>query len=390
LAAMTVNQFFEIYPSDRRATVPLGLRVNDLVLLTGLTGGREIGGAAVGDVEEQMAVALRRLHQALTGAGLAFEDVRRVTAWLAPDEDRDDLSIPWSAAFSQHLRGPALEVRRIPLPAGRLVQLDAFARSDSGKRRDWPQDEVEWFREFSGSAIEPAGFRLGPILFSPSLGPGTAAGSDTLYQLRAALAAMDAFLEEAGSSRTEVGRVTFFLRDVLERPILNQVWAEWFPDPAELPPHKYVPASLPEGQNVRVQVLALPGAARTVLEIPSVRHGDPMSMGARIDNLVFSSRIIAGAAARSEAPFSVEDHVLVLWRHATTLLEQAGGEIADLAQATFFIGDAAFQGPVESTFGHLSAGLRSRLRLNVIHADLGTGPVPRLEIVGVLGSSVPA
>jgi 2-iminobutanoate/2-iminopropanoate deaminase len=177
---------------------------------------------------------------------------------------------------------------------------------------------------------------------------------------------------------------------VLERPILNQAWAECFPDPVERPSHKYVPAPLPEGENVRIQVIALPGADRRVLEIPGVRHGDPMSMGARIGNLVFSSRIIAGPAARSEAPFSVEAHVDLLWRHATTLLDQAGGEIADLAQATFFIGDPAFQAPVEATFGRLSAGLRTRPRLNVIQADLGTGPVPRLEIVGVLGASAPA
>jgi hypothetical protein len=66
--------------------------VNDLVVATGLS--PSVGSGAAGGVEEQMAVALRRLYGVLTAAGRAFEDVRRMVAYMAPGEGREERPLP--------------------------------------------------------------------------------------------------------------------------------------------------------------------------------------------------------------------------------------------------------------------------------------------------------
>jgi len=131
----------------------------------------------------------------------------------------------------------------------------------------------------------PSGVRLGAMLVAPALTSvdpctGRLRGEGLEAQLRAAFENMILFLKAGGAGPEHVARVTVFLTDLAERQLLNVVWSELYPDPNDRPPHKYVPAALPEGVLATVQVLALPDAPRRVLEIPGLVHQDPMSMGA--------------------------------------------------------------------------------------------------------------
>jgi enamine deaminase RidA (YjgF/YER057c/UK114 family) len=229
----------------------------------------------------------------------------------------------------------------------------------------------------------PDGFRVGQFLFAPYiLAEDPAAGvSDehrTAAQLADVFTKMDRLLGCAQATRGNVVRVTVFLREVLERPTLNAVWEHWFPEPRDRPPHKYVPAQLPEGINVAIQVIGLIGVVRTVLEIPGVQHQDPMSMGARTGNLVTSSRLFG------QTP-DLNDTISLILARAESLLKQAGGDLSDLVQATFFVGDPEIGSAVEKRWTDSWAHAENKPRFHLLEANLGGGNgFPRVEILGLL------
>ena len=227
----------------------------------------------------------------------------------------------------------------------------------------------------------PAGWLVDDLLFAPlivaSPRPDLEGEARTIAALRDVLTQMDAFLVAGGAARRDVARVTFFMRDVRERPLLNTVWAEWFPDGDDRPPHKYVPAEHAEGVNVAIQVLALLGRRREVLEIPGVQHGDPMSMGAQLGELVTSSRLFGSAP-------ELDDQISLLFERARLLLSGADAELAALTQATYFVGSEEIARRVEERWDEHWSGYDVRPAMHVVIADLGGGNgFPRVEVLAL-------
>lgn len=243
----------------------------------------------------------------------------------------------------------------------------------------------ELFREIFLDPIvdsRPAGVQVGSILFAPYIvadpTPDVAQGERTATQLADVFSKMDDFLAAADATRAEVVRVTVFMRDVLERPVLNDVWARWYPDADDRPPHKYVPAVHPDDVNVGIQVLGLLSSEREVLEIPGVRHSDPMSMGARTGNLVTSSRLFGTEP-------DLQDQISLILERASALLGQAGGALSDLTQATFFVGSPEVGDTVQSRWDSaFPKGARAPV-IHIVEANLGGGNGwPRVEILGLV------
>lgn len=227
----------------------------------------------------------------------------------------------------------------------------------------------------------PAGWRVGDLLFAPMLCAAPRldiAGEErTQTALRDVLARMDEFLVAGGATRQDVARVTFFMRDVLERPILNGVWAEWFPHEDDRPPHKYVPARHADGVNVGAQVIAVLGRHRTVLEIPGIVHNDPMSMGASLGELVMSSRLFGSMP-------DLDEQISLLFDRVRTLLSGAGARLDALTQAVFFVGSEEIGQHVERRW-HREWPAGSQVPVtHVVIADLGGGNgFPRVEVMAL-------
>ena len=167
---------------------------------------------------------------------------------------------------------------------------------------DGPSGEpfVELYSCEAGNA-KPSGARIGDVVVSTIMAPvdqcsGKLAAADLDGQIEAVNGAIEGFLSANGLEFSDVARVTYFMPDLSERLKLNPPWVEWYPDPNDRPPHKYVPTPLPAGQLVAAQVIAMVGAGpRKCLEVPGVVHNDPMSMGALTGNLVTSSRVVTGS-----------------------------------------------------------------------------------------------
>lgn len=227
-----------------------------------------------------------------------------------------------------------------------------------------------------------AGMCVGDVLFVPFLLARAEASVEetdrTRTQIAEVLTEMDRVLDAAGATRHNVARVTFYMRDVYERPILNEVWRGWFPDPDDRPPHKYVPAQLPEGVNVAIQVLAIVGADREVLEIPGLAHGDPMSMGACTANVVTSSRLFGTLS-------DLDEEITLVLERVDILMDQAGGGADEITQATLFVGSPEIAAVLTERWNAHWQGHSRRPRTHLIVTDLGGGNgFPRIEILGVL------
>jgi len=511
--ATKLRSFYEVYPTDARAPVPYGIRINDMVYGGGIDGANPVTGALVADTEQQMRVALEKVKVLVAGAGGSLANVARATGFCTTEADRRRIDEVWLSVFPNEQDKPAFKQILADLPAGQLVRLECQAligerrnRIDLPKVRahdptirigDWlfssrchgndqvsgevvaggleaetkqtlenlatlvklaggsesnivsmtmfgrnpsympearrifeqrfpdpaqrpalnqlvnviaPRFDVsiemaallergrdedrrqavgggERFQEIflcpQHSSL-PAGVRIGPLAFAAAL---TGADSCTRAlpeggleaQLRGAFENMDRFLEAAGGGRQEIARVTVFLADLSERLILNPIWSELFPDPNDRPPHKYVPAVLPDGYLAVVQVMALIGAPRRVLEIAGVVHNDPMSMGALTGNLVTSSRIVTGQRLED-----TDEHTRVVFGNAEALMKDAGGDFRGVTQITAFVGEAQYRQNVEKELRRRVGEGDDGPKLHILETNLGGGGAPRLEILGLL------
>jgi enamine deaminase RidA (YjgF/YER057c/UK114 family) len=226
--------------------------------------------------------------------------------------------------------------------------------------------------------------QIGPLVYAPSLLPLTRPGAGLDAQLESVLGRVRSVIGEAGGGTGDLARITLFLRSVTDREVLNQVWRRWFPDPARRPPHKYIPADVPAGYDVMADAVAVLAGGRRILTVPGLEHRDPMSMGARLGNLVFSSRLFA-------VEETVDSQLARLLGHAAALMRDAGGGLPDLTQATLFVKSPDMAVAAEAAWRKLWAATETGAGpdaagpdLHVAVMDLGGNGKPRMELIGVI------
>ncbi len=84
----------------------------------------------------------------------------------------------------------------------------------------------------------------------------TAPGADIQAQTRAALAAIDANLADAGSDKTGLLSVQIFLADLSQKAAMDEVWNDWIgPDWQNWPQRACVGAPLAGGALVEIVVV---------------------------------------------------------------------------------------------------------------------------------------
>ncbi|HEY5506275.1 MAG TPA: Rid family detoxifying hydrolase [Coriobacteriia bacterium] len=105
-----------------------------------------------------------------------------------------------------------------------------------------------------------AAVTMGPFVFASGqtgIRPATGELADGGIegQTRQVLANMAAVLEAAGSSFADVLKTTVFLTDMADFPVMNAIYAEYFPEP--FPARSTVQvAALPKGGVVEIEAIA--------------------------------------------------------------------------------------------------------------------------------------
>jgi enamine deaminase RidA (YjgF/YER057c/UK114 family) len=131
-----ISTIHEVFPDLRRATVPLGLRVNDLVVATDLNGCDPATSKPRGDLHEQVVATFSKMRELVKVAGGSLANVARAVAYVTKAEDREPVNGPWwHEVFPDSGDRPAYKVVLGDLPPGNLIRLDVMAVLGATRRR---------------------------------------------------------------------------------------------------------------------------------------------------------------------------------------------------------------------------------------------------------------
>ena len=334
--APELQRLQEIYPHDQRATLPLGLRVNDVVYATGLAGIDLITGKPRGDVRQQTALALEHLRALVERAGASLDNVARAVAFCTSVEDRNLVDKVWMSVFPDESDKPAFKVLLADLPPGQRVSLDALALP--GRRR-------ERIDIASVSAHDPA-VKVGDWLFSsrchgndPATGEIVAGGVEP--EARQTLQNLSTLVRLAGGSEDSIVQITTFGRDPHYLAIAKRQFEAHFPDPARRPVLNQLVNFVSSRMSVAMEMVArIGGEARRADDAFRDLYLDPvrnsMPAGARIGPVVLAPRLLPLDPANGKVIGSdMEDQLRAVLQNMDRLLGAAGCDRRQVARVTF-------------------------------------------------------
>jgi 2-iminobutanoate/2-iminopropanoate deaminase len=110
-----------------------------------------------------------------------------------------------------------------------------------------------------------------------------------------------------------------------------------------------------------------------------------MSMGVRMDDLVFSSRIVGTDTVSGTTPDDPQHQATLAFDNVRTLLARAGGTPADLTQVTAFITTDRDRDVTQRAFDSMFIGQHAPPRLTFLKANLPGGASVRLEVNASIG-----
>ncbi len=220
----------EVYPAEARATVPFGVRVNDMLYAAGLSGTDPVSGEPAGGMREQTAKALQHLRTLVERAGGSIDNVGRAAAFCKAVEDRQVVDEVWMELFPNENDKPAFKVLLADLPPGHLVRIDAVALL-GGRRRRFDIPKV--------SAHDPT-VRIGNWVFSSRChgndqGTGEIVAGGAQAEARQTLENLTTLMRLAGGSEADIVQITSFGRDDSYIPAARLAFEERFPDAARRP-----------------------------------------------------------------------------------------------------------------------------------------------------------
>jgi 2-iminobutanoate/2-iminopropanoate deaminase len=217
--------------------------------------------------------------------------------------------------------------------------------------------------------------RVGPLVHGSRLAAHTENGLEA--QGRAAMAKMVASVEAAGGSADTIAEVSFFFTE--SRPgiaALNAAWIERFPNDDDRPTYKFMGAPLPPGQLVAIDYFAVIGERRKLLHLPKVAHTNPIPMGVRIGNFLFSSRVLPqnpDDGTPGKTPAEQADYA---FHNASELLRVGGMAWRDVVQCRAFIADPSSRPLIEHHW-------RSVNGRGVLHVSPYAGPPGLMAFVEI-------
>src|SRR5579864_2922007 len=226
---MATPRIVEIYPPNPRSAVPLGVRINDTVYSTNLTGADLTTGKYVDGIDGQAAQALENMRVLMERAGGSIDNVGRVSAYVDSVEHREAFYKPWDLMYPDSSDRPAAHVVVAPLPPGRLIQLEMLALL--GARRE--RIDIQGI-----SARDPTVKIGGWVLTSRLHGSDARTGQLAEgFEAQAPLAYQNAkiLVELAGGKESNITQILVFLQEASNADLAREQFEKAFPNPEERP-----------------------------------------------------------------------------------------------------------------------------------------------------------
>ncbi|MFE7243121.1 RidA family protein [Streptomyces sp. NPDC057580] len=124
---------------------------------------------------------------------------------------------------------------------------------------------------------------------------------------------------------------------------------------------------------------------RHVIEVPGLHHGtQPFPMAVRIDNLLLSSGVHGMDRETGTIPQDPVRQIELMFANIRTVVETAGGTVADVAQVLLTVSDAAYRAIVNEYWAALFPDPGDRPARNTQVRDLGGGMACSAVVTAVL------
>jgi 2-iminobutanoate/2-iminopropanoate deaminase len=233
----------------------------------------------------------------------------------------------------------------------------------------------------------PIGVRLGNVVHLTHLTGADPAGGALAATAEAQMTQAHENLRRAviaaGASIDAIAHVSFYVSDRAVLPAINPAWATLFPNDADRPTYKFMVAPLPAGCFVQLEAFAVAGNRRQLLSIPGVAHTNPIPMGVKIGNMIFSSRLLPYDAATGKPPADFAEQADHLFRNLRTFLAAGGALPSNITQARLFIADKAAWPSVKHHWNALFT-TAERPVLHMVTYGTGTALQIYIEIIACL------
>ena len=193
----------------------------------------------------------------------------------------------------------------------------------------------------------PMAVRLGDGFFSSSIegrdGATGVLGDGAEKQFELAFANLKRLVEQAGLRTDDIAHVTVFIGDASGRQMINKPWLQIFPDEHNRPARKTTTYPLPDKVFVQLQAFGVAGAKRQPLEIPGLSHRDPLPMGTKTGNMVYSSVLGGQDPKTNKQVAGTIEQMEQAFQNMRGLVEQAGGTTDDIGLVWVFLREKADQ-----------------------------------------------
>ena len=138
---------------------------------------------------------------------------------------------------------------------------------------------------------------------------------------------------------------------------------------------------------MQLQAVAVTGARRTQIEIPGLAHRDPLPMGCRVGNMVFSSVISPEDPADGKRVDSPLAQIQRCFDNTALLMEQAGGSLDNVAHMWVFLSDFGHQAAMVDAWVRTWPNDGQRPSRKTLRYALGGDTLMQVQVAGVLGDS---
>ena len=129
--------------------------------------------------------------------------------------------------------------------------------------------------------------------------------------------------------------------------------------------------ALPDGQLVSIDFWAVRDARRELLAVDGVAHTNPIPLGVRMGEYLFSSRMLPFDPATGKAAEGPEAQATFLFQNSRALLSKAGMDWANVFQARTFLADLESLDLVTPQWEQAFPDPAARPRLNPVKYGAG-------------------
>ncbi len=123
---------------------------------------------------------------------------------------------------------------------------------------------------------------------------------------------------------------------------------------------------------------------RQVIDIAGMGHRAPISLGVRIDNIVYTSGISGRDTERDEMPEDAAGQAECMFRNIRQVMEAAGGSVDDIIYMQLRLKDRALREFVDPHWLAMFPDPEDRPARNAEAAELGGGMLMQCQIMAVL------